>query len=113
MTSKSKKGGRKRPPVSIGTLRADLAIMDKYMFIDIYKCTDKQYYKCLEQFGAEDLAMFLYGLVRKLLSGEIECEPVGLRNIVIENYQLRIIKLSLYEYEKNGDNAVCDCLGYC
>lgn len=99
------------PTPSLQQLRGDLAVMPKEIFIQEYQCSDDKYNKYIEQFGAEELADFVYDLTEKILSNEIEV-PSRIRPLVVQQYQSRIIKLHLYEYEKRNF-IVSHSIGYC
>lgn len=110
MKSKNKKGVVTTAP-SIREVRGDLAVLSKEMFLKEYGCSSAQYNRMLEQFGTEELISFLRHLLKQLITNEIECEPAELKRLVIDSYNKRIIKLCLYEYEKNN-LCVCNFLGF-
>lgn len=111
MRNKNNKGVRVTPTPSLQQLRGDLAVMPKEIFIQEYQCSDDKYNKYIEQFGAEELADFVYVLTEKILSNEIEV-PARIRSLVVRQYQSRIIKLHLHEYEKRNF-IVSPSIGYC
>lgn len=112
MRNKNNKGVRVMPTPSLQQLRGDLAIMPKEIFIQEYQCSDDKYNEYIKQFGAEELADFVCDLTEKILSNEIKVVPARIRSLVVQQYQLRIIKLRLYEYEKRNF-IVSPFVGYC
>lgn len=112
MRNKKNKGVRVKPTPSLQQLRGDLATMPKDMFLMEYGCSDKEYDNYMEQFGSENLAEFLYDLTEKIISNEIQVSPAEIKQLVIRQYQSRIIKLCVYEYEKRNF-IVSPYVGYC
>lgn len=111
MNNKKKKGAGLKSAPSLQQLRGDLACLPKEIFQKEYSCSDEEYAVYMEQFGVEELASYLYVLTEKILSNEIQC-PDQLKPLVINQYQLRIINLIVYEYEKSNF-VVSHYIGYC
>lgn len=110
--SNKEKGVGVTPTPSLQQLLGDLAIMDSSTFQEEYHCSMSQYNQMIEQFGVQELVGFLECMALKIINKEIVCEPSELREMVIRGYNLRIIKLNLYEYEKKGCYVI-NVLGHC
>lgn len=98
------------PTPQLSKLRADLAVLDACSFMEEYKCSYEEYHNIMKEFSVSGIVSFLASVTKDLIEGKIKVEPEDLRGYIISRYQLRMVKLYLYDYEK--DYAVCNILGH-
>lgn len=108
-SNSDKNDGKGKPDPS---LIADLAVMPKNVFIQMHNCTEEEYYRAIQEFGIERIISFLWNLTKGICTGEVKVEPIGIKGQVIEVYKMRIVILSLFDYEKS-DFVICEHLAYC